>query len=107
MASSSRVAAFSRRRRSSSAACQVCWSTTGGRALVVWSVMVSPGLGRICSDVLTRDGHGNHRARARAVELFGHSVQSAAGMRGAPSYELLVSGRLSCVDRALVIVAFQ
>ena len=55
MASSSRVAAFSRTRRSSSAACQVCRSTTGGRALAVCSVTVPPGLGWICSDGVDRE----------------------------------------------------
>src|SRR3954468_23055409 len=62
MASSSRVAAFSRRRRSSSAACQACRSTTGGRALAVCSVTVPPGLGSVCTDLSTRHGGGTHRA---------------------------------------------
>src|SRR3954453_16267054 len=67
MASSSRVAAFSRTRNSSRAACQVCRSTTGGRAVAVCSDMVPPGFGRISSHVSTGDGCRTHRTGGEAT----------------------------------------
>ncbi len=66
---------------------QVCWSATGGRALVVCSVTVPPGSDGSALAMLTREGSGIHR-----VPFQSSSVQRSSGLPWTTTYPVFGNG---------------